>query len=412
MQHTARLTRTTFTRVAARSGLTAYLVLAAVAASSSHGEDWPQWRGVHGDGIAASAFTPSSLQPQPKVRWTAELGAGYSIVSVVGSHVYTMGNIDNQDIVYCLQEETGKEVWRHTYPCKADSYPGPRATPCVVDGRVYTLSREGQVHCLNAASGEVIWKQDVAGQVSAKPPQWGFAGSPVVQEGALLLNVGTHGVALNPMNGKPLWQSPAGTGGYSTPVVATINGSKMVILFGAKSLYGVDLKTGQARFSHPWDTSYDVNAADPIVMGNTIFISSGYGRGCALLDVSTAQPKVVWENKNMSSQFSTPVLLDANLYGVDGNAGKGQLTCLNPDTGTVLWCEELGFGSLVAVDKTLIFLNERGDVHVARATPTAYSELAAASGVLPGTCWTMPVLCDGNLYLRNDKGRLVCLAVQ
>jgi outer membrane protein assembly factor BamB len=376
--------------------------------------DWPRWRGADGSGIvSAEAFNAASITPSPKVRWEAELGKGYSAASVAGHYVYTMGNVDDRDVVYCLRADTGKEVWRHTYACKGKSYPGPRSTPSVTGGLVFTLSRDGLVHALNAKTGAVVWKRDVASACNAGIPRWGVAGSPIIQGEALLLNMAEHGVALNARTGKTLWKSPAGTGGYSTPVVATVNGKRMVILFGEKHVYGVDLQTGRKHFSYPWNTKYNVNAADPVVIDQSrIFISSGYGRGSALLDVSGRGPKVVWENTNLKSHFGTCILIDDHLYGTDGNTGKGQLACIDVNTGGVSWREKLDFGSLIAAGKTLIYLNERGDLHVAKATPAAYTSIAKASGILSRICWTMPVLCRGSLYLRNDKGHLVCLNVR
>jgi outer membrane protein assembly factor BamB len=389
------------------------LLVGAIAADAGAADDWPRWRGTDGSGMVKGAtFNPSAISQTPNVRWTAELGKGYSAISVAGPYVYTMGNIDNHDIVYCLREDTGKEVWRHTYKCKAASFPGPRATPCVAGGLVFTMSREGQVYALNAKTGEVIWQRNAAKDVGGEIPKWGLAGSPVLHGDMLLLNIATHGVALNARTGRTLWKSPPGTGGYSTPVVATINGKQTIVLFGEKHAFGVDLRTGRKRFSHPWETAHNVNVADPIVLGNHIFISSGYGHGCALLDVSRSEPKVLWQNTDMRNHFSTSILLDGHLYGVDGNTGKGQLACINAATGSVTWREDLAFGSLIAADGTLIFLNERGSLYAIDASPTACRQVAMAEGVLPRTCWTMPVLCRGSLYLRNEKGRLVCLDVR
>ena len=384
---------------------------------TAHGaENWLQWRGPNRTGIVSTPlFNPATVEAGPEPRWTAEVGNGYSAVAVAGPYVYTMGNIDEQDIVYCLREDNGKEVWRHTYPCKGASYPGPRATPCVVGGQtptVFSISREGHIYALNAKNGEIIWQRNAVDDFGADIPKWGIAGSPVVEDGVLLLNVATHGVALDAETGNTIWKSPDGMGGYSTPVVATIGGVQTVVLFGEMDVYGVDLKTGKKRFSHPWETKHNVNAADPVVKGNLLFISSGYDRGCALLDVSRGKPAVIWENKELRNHFSTSILQGDYLYGVDGNTGRGKLACVNMRTGITAWSEDLSFGSAIAVDKTLIYFNERGDLFIVEATPAAYTRVASAKDLLPRTCWTPPVLCRGALYLRNDKGRLVSLDVR
>ncbi len=394
----------------------ALLTVAGLSGSAYSAENWLHWRGPNHNGIVENVqFNPSSIDGTPKVKWTTELGKGYSTVSVSGPHAYTMGNIDDEDIVYCLRTDTGKEVWRHTYSCKAASYPGPRATPCIIGGSpplVITVSRDAHIYALNAKTGDVVWQRDGLREFDAKPPKWGVAGSPITHGNTLLLNLATHGVALDARTGRTLWKSPGGIGGYSTPVVATINGRKTVVLFGEKHLYGVDFATGRKLFSHPWQTKYNINAADPIVIGRTIFIGSGYDRGCALLDVSRPTPSVIWENTSLRTQLNSCILIDGHLYGVDGNNSRGQFVCVNVSTGAVKWREKIPFGSLIAVDKTLIYLSERGSLHVAKATPIAYTEIASAKKLLPRTCWTSPILCNGSLYLRNEKGRLVCLDVK
>jgi outer membrane protein assembly factor BamB len=396
---------------------TAAMLTITLVLGAAHGaENWLQWRGPDRNGIVSTPlFNPATIEAGPKTRWTAEVGKGYSAVAVAGPYVYTMGNIDEQDIIYCLREDDGKEVWRHTYPCKGASYPGPRATPCYIDGQVpmlFTISREGHIFALNAETGDIIWQRNAVDEFGAGIPRWGIAGSPVVEDGVLLLNVASYGVALDAKTGKTLWKSPAAIGGYSTPVVAMIGGVKTVVVFGEMDVFGVDFKTGQKRFSHPWETKYHINAADPVVKGNRVFISSGYDRGCALLDVSRKKPTVIWENKALKNHFSTSILQGDYLYGVDGNTGRGKLACINMTTGKTAWTEDLAFGSAIAVDETLIYFNERGNLFISEMTPAGYTQVASASQLLPRTCWTPPVLCRGALYLRNEKGRLISLDVK
>lgn len=394
----------------------AIVMVGAGLAQTHAAENWLQWRGPDRNGIVSTPlFNPKTIQAGPKVRWKAELGKGWSAVAVAGPYVYSMGNINEQDIVYCLREDNGKEVWRHTYDCEGKNYPGPRATPCVVGGAtpmVFTLSRAGHIFALNAKTGEVIWERNAAEEFGAGFPTWGIAGSPVVEEGVLLLNVASYGVALDAKTGKTIWKSPPAVGGYSTPVVATIGGVKTVVVFGEVDVFGVDFKTGRKRFSYPWETKYHINAADPIVKNNLLFISSGYERGCALLDVSGSKPSLIWENTELKNQFSTSILQGDYLYGVDGNNKRGQMACINIMTGKLSWRENIKFGSLIAVDDQLVYFNERGSLYVVKATPSKYTQIAEANGLLKNTCWTPPVLCRGSLYLRNDRGSLLSLDVK
>ena len=380
-------------------------------ATAADGADWPAWRGPQGNGISSeTGWRSAAAAGNPKVLWQAEFGKGYSALSIAGGRAFTMGNIDDRDIVYCLDAATGKEIWRHSYACEGASYPGPRATPAVEGGNVYTFSRAGHVFCLDAASGQVKWQRNVATELKAKAPRWGFTSSPIIAGKALLLNAGPRGVALDKVSGRTLWDSGEGVGGYSALVPATIVGAPSYLLFGQKGLIAVDPANGKVRWSREWVTSYDINAADPMAMGNTVWISSGYGRGCALLDCSVTPPRTVWENKALSAHFSSAVLYKGHIYGVDGNTKrKGKLVCLKPESGEIVWSEGLGFGSLILAGDRLIVLNEEGSLFVVKASSQGYRELARAEGVLPGICWTAPTLSQGRLYLRNDKGSVRCL---
>lgn len=374
--------------------------------------DWPRWRGPKGSGISTEKdWSPKALLPAPTVAWKTNVGAGYAAVSVKDKLLYTLGNVDGKDTVVCLKADTGEPVWKHEYACAPGSYPGPRATPLVDDGLVYTLSREGHLFCLDAKTGAVKWQKNLVSDLQATNIGWGFSGSPCLDGKLLLINAGIRGIALDKATGDVVWSTAPGAGGYATPIpYQTDGGKRCAVVFGQKKVYGVDLKDGAELWSSGWETSYDVNAADPIVAGNRVFITSGYGKGCALLEVGAAKgARLEWQNQALRSHFSSAVLLDGHLYGIDGNAGKGDLVCLEFKTGAEKWRKSTGFGSLVVADGKLIVLTENGGLLIADASPADYRELAAAKGVLGKTCWTMPVLCDGRLYCRNEKGDLVCL---
>jgi outer membrane protein assembly factor BamB len=174
----------------------------------------------------------------------------------------------------------------------------------------------------------------------------------------------------------------------------------------------VRLKDGKELWRYPWKTGWDVNAADPIISGGKIFISSGYNHGGALLDVSGGKPKLLWENKNMRNHFNSCVLLAGFLYGFDGDAGQETTTlkCLELLSGTVKWAEKIGIGGLMAADGKLIVLSEKGELMVVEATPEKFKSISRAQA-LDGKCWTTPVLANGNIFCRNAKGDLICLDV-
>jgi outer membrane protein assembly factor BamB len=322
-----------------------------------------------------------------------------------------MGNSGNRDIVYCLDVKDGETVWTFSYDCRLGQYPGPRATPSVDEGRVYTLSQEGHLFCLNAKNGKVVWKAHLVDDFGMRPPTWGFAGSPVIERDLLILNAGVAGIALDKKSGNKVWASKPGIGSYAAPVLFDVNGKRYAALFGERALYGVELETGKPVWSYPWKTSHDVNAADPLIAGNRIFISSNYGSGCAVLQINGSKPRVLWKNSKFNSHFSSFIYIDGYIYGNDGTAwsDRGFFRCIDADSGKEKWSASLGFGSLIAVNDKLIMLNSTGDLIIAEATPEAYVEIARAEDIIPRKCWTPPAFANGRLYLRNDRGEIRCI---
>jgi outer membrane protein assembly factor BamB len=200
-----------------------------------------------------------------------------------------MGNNNGQDTVSCLQATTGKVLWQTRYPAGAGDYGGPRATPTIHGGNVYTLSRDGLALCLNAATGKQVWRRDIARETRAAVPGWGFASSPLIQGGLVLFNIGRAGVALNKTNGTIVWSSGAGTAGYASPVPFALASKQTgVAIFAGDGIMAVNPASGRILWQYPWKTSFDVNAADPIFSGDKVFISSNYGK--AALFCGSAEP--------------------------------------------------------------------------------------------------------------------------
>lgn len=379
--------------------------------------DWAQWRGPAGNGISDEhSWSPKNLiaDKGPKVLWKINVGKGHSAVSVLRDRCYTMGNDGSNDIVYCLKTSDGSEIWQRSYPCRGGGYPGPRATPVVDGNLVYCFSREGDLHALDTGDGSVKWKVNVQKEFGAKNIKWGFSSTPRIEGNLLLLNACRHGIALDKRNGEKVWASPSGAGGYAVPVVYDSPEGKGVAIFGLKAIYGVDLKTGRKRWEHEWVTKHDVNAADPIVVGQKVFISSGYGKGAALVDFSGGRTREVWRKQSLSNHFSTSLLFDGHIYGFDGNTGRGTFRCFTFDTGEEKWSKDLGFGSLIAADGKLIILNEKGRLYIIEATAAGYREMAQrqAMNAKGAKCWTAPVLSRGRLYLRHSNGDVVCLDLE
>jgi len=386
-----------------------YVLLAVgLAVAQLRAEDWPIWRGPSANGISAEkGWNPKALAGEPRIAWRTGVGSGYSGVSTAAGRLYTMGYEEGNDTVLCLDALTGKKLWGIQYACKKGSYAGPRATPVVDGDVVYTVSRQAHVHCLDAVTGDTRWSRNLLSETKAQDLRWGIAGSAVVLGDRLLINAGKHGTVLDKKTGKTLWAS-SGIGGYSTPVVYGTPGTRMA-LFSQKGACGVDIKTGKQLWFHPWETRYDVNAADPIVAGSKCFVSSGYGRGCAMLDIGSSRPRTLWEHKDLKNHFSSCVLYKGCLYGIDGNAGRGSLKCLDWETGRTKWSRNLGFGALMLADGKLIVINEKGYLYIAAASPDGYEEYSSGRVLQRKVCWTAPILSNGLIYCRNSHGDLVAV---
>lgn len=389
-------------------------VLSASAAFAQETFDWPQWRGPKRNGISAEKdFVTSWPKEGPHRVWTARVGVGYSSVAVVGGRLYTMGNVSDVDHVMCLDVATSKLLWDYRYPCAAadpNGYPGPRCTPTVDGSLVFTVSRNGHVLCLNATSGALVWTKNLVGDFGGRVPQWGFAGSPLVEGDLLILETGAPGrstAALDKKTGRVVWANGNSAAGYGSPIAFDLARDRAVAVFSASGLTGRAASNGRILWHYNWRTSYDVNATTPIIFDDKIFISSGYGSGCALLQVSAGSVQSVWSNKNMRNHMNSCVLWQGHLYGFD----EGQLRCLDVITGAVKWSTPAyGKGSLMLADGKLILYGERGRLGLADASPAGFQEITAAQILGGSSTWAPPVLANGHIYCRS-LGDLVRLDV-
>jgi outer membrane protein assembly factor BamB len=299
------------------------------------GHDWPRWRGPNGDGVSKETdWNPRALAGGAKVLWKLAIGSGYSAVVVHGNRVYTLGRDADNTTVYCVNADNGRKLWTHTYQGGFDAY-GPAATPTVEEGSVYTLGSAGEIYRFDAGNGKVKWNKNLVEEYNVLKPRYGFAASPVVEGELLIVTCNSYGIALNKKTGALVWTSPTTdansqgcsmTDAYATPVIYSRNGRRYLCQFDDYGVYAVDIQTGQPSwfFSWPPEKAGDwSNVADPIVFEGEAFISTGFGVGCALLDLSSGTPSVVWQNKNMNNHVSTCVLVDGFLYGCHDPIGWG-----------------------------------------------------------------------------------------
>lgn len=384
--------------------------------------DWPQWHGPDRSAVSdESNWSTDWPASGPKELWRIQVGIGFSSCAVADGRVYTMGNTAvggvETDSVWCLNAETGDTIWQHQYPCRLGKYEGPRMTPTVDGDRVYTLSREGQLFCLNAKDGNVRWSADVVKDHGVRQTKydWGFACSPLVLGDSLILDLGKT-LALNKQTGELVWSSGNEEAGFSSPTTIEIGGETCINSFNAFGLVLVKARDGKELARFPWggSKSYFINSASPIASGGKIFISAGYGVGCALLKADSTGLTSLYENTDMKNHVNSSVLYQGHLYGFDGQQGsRGRLTCMDFETGTVKWSERgLSIGALMIAGGKIVAMLDKGELLVTEASPGGYKELARAK-VLGGRCWTYPVLVNGRIYCRSQQeGELVCLDVR
>lgn len=368
--------------------------------------EWPCFQGPYGNSLAPSQKLNANWgSAPPRKLWTAPMGDnGYAGPAVAGGKVYIIDHQGQEDIVRCLDLNSGQEAWAYRYTEDGgDNYGFSRATPCITGGKVYTISRSGTVNCLDARSGSKLWSKSLKADLGGTPPQWLYAPSPIVDgEKLIVIPGGGKGAvaALNKDTGAVIWQGGGSdVCSYATPVPATINGVKQYIIFTAKSLSGVAANTGKQLWNVSWPTGCDVNAATPLVAGNRIFIASGYGHGCGLVEVSGSGARIVWQNKAIQAHFSSPVLYQSKVYGI---GDPGNLVCLDPSNGKVLW-QQGGFekGGLIVVDGYLMALQGGdGALVLAKAVATGYQEVGRFTP-LGGQSWTAPIVAGGKLIVRN-----------
>ncbi len=385
--------------------------------------DWPNWRGPQKNGISLETDWSCNWPTQgPPVLWKQQVGIGFSSIAVSQNRAYTMGNTGkkgtgqfpaNQDVVYCFDAQTGQELWSHSYASdlKPNGYEGgTSATPTIAEGRVYTLSKHGMVFCLNAASGKVLWRKDLVKEFGLELPTWGLSSSPLLIRKTIVLNAGTHGLALSQANGSLVWSTGKGKAGYSTPVEYQIEGLDCLALFGLDTLAGIKAHTGELLWKIPWKAKYDENIADPIIHKGHMFVSSFLGSRCSLFEIERNGLEERWQRKDLLNWLNSSVLWQGYAYGVD--AKDKALKCLNFNTAEIQWTyPNVGLGSLMMADGKLIVLTEKGQLLIASASSKEFSPMNKAN-ILTGKCWTVPVLSQGRLYARNAEGDLVCLEMK
>ena len=380
--------------------------------------DWPHWLGPNGDGISLETDWKNEINDPI---WKAKVGVGFSAVSVANDKLYTMGHDGKksagQETVYCLDAQTGKSIWKHSYPAPLVDYlheGGPCSTPTVDGSIVYTISKHGLLHAFQAEDGKVVWKKDMMKEAGMKrPPEWGFSASPYILGDQIIIEAGAT-YSLNKKTGKIIWKSKTYRPAYGTPIHFQPDDQSIIAVLKTDGLVLLDSKNGQTLAFEKWETSYRTNASTPIVQGDKLFISTGYQRGCALFEWKKGKLQKIYENKVLSTHMNHAILVNGFLYGFDGNvhmAGKKDFVCMEFLSGKEKWRTTdrgLMVGSLLVAGNRMIILGQRGELVFAKINSSKFYELNRDQA-MGGKCWTMPVLSNGLLYLRNARGDLHCI---
>jgi len=397
-----------------RSASTAVALGLAMALTPAAAADWPQFRGPGRDGISAETGLASDWGEQgPPVLWRTVLGEGYSGMSVADGRLVTMAGRGADELVLAFDADSGEELWRYRIGDKwrDGQGNGPRSTPTIRGNVVYAVGAHGTLAALSASDGKELWAHDLEKEYRARIPRWGMSSSPLIEGDLLLVEVGGKDaliVAFDAASGKEAWRAGDGKAGYAAPLAVTAGGTSQVLFFTGDGLVSVSPADGKILWERAWKTSWDVNAAMPVLVPpDRVFVSSGYDVGAALFRLRADGVEELWRSRGMKNQFSSSLLHDGHLYGFDNKI----LKCIDAGSGELRWqARDFGHGSLIYADSHLIVMGERGTLALVEASPAGYREQARLQ-VFDGKTWTLPTLAGGILYLRDEK-ELVALDVR
>ncbi len=373
-------------------------------------------------GPARTAVLPGPLlgadwaERPPEIRWRRKVGAGWSGFVIVGDRVLTQEQDQGNECVTCYELATGRDVWTHAYAARYDNPvggEGPRATPTVVDGAVYTLGSTGMLHALDLQTGRVRWSRDLVADTGARMPEWGYAGSPLVLDGVVIVSAGGRDgqslVAYRTSTGERAWAAGTAAAGYGSPFLTTLAGRRQILAYNHRFITAHDATDGTVLWEYPWGTGQPY-AAVPVVAGpNRVAFSAGYGVGTELLEIArdangTFSAERVWQSRKLKAKFANPVAREGFLYGLD----DGLLACLDLNDGRDRWKQgRYGHGQGLLVGDLYLLMAESGELVLLRPTPDGPNELHRFR-VFDSKTWN-PIALSGDLLLVRNDQEAACL---
>jgi outer membrane protein assembly factor BamB len=372
---------------------------------------WTNFRGPRRDGKYDQNVLTSWPASGPQMLWKQPVGIGFASFVVADGKAYTIEQRRRQEIVAAYDAATGRELWTQGWNAEFNDSTGdgPRSTPTWDQGRLYALGATGELRCLDANSGAIIWGKNILSENQASNLDWAQAASPLIVDDKVIVLPGGGGgksvVAYNKMTGAPVWKALDDRQAYVSPMLVELGGKRQIVIVSSLRVVGLTPENGSLLWSYPWGTQMGINVSQPIVVDkNRFFISSGYDKGAALVELkpngNTFTPSTIWENKNMRNKFNSSVLHNGYVYGLD----EGILVCLDVNTGERKWKEgRFGYGQVILASGHLIVTQgDTGEVALIKATPDKYTEIARFAA-LQGQTWNYPAIADGRLLVRNSS---------
>jgi outer membrane protein assembly factor BamB len=373
---------------------------------------WAEFRGAERDGRyrGEAILTEWSSEGLPQL-WKQPIGMGYASFVVADGRAFTIEQRRNQEVVAAYDVATGRELWTVSWEGEfreSMGGNGPRATPTYHDGRVYALGAFGELRCLDAASGKIIWGLNILRDNGARNLPWGMSAAPlIVDDTVVVLPGGPEGrsvVAYNRLTGERVWSALDEPQAYTSPMLVTIGGVRQILIVSAFRVFGLSTDGQRVLWEYDWATSQGINSAQPLLLGDDrIFVSASYGQGAAVFQVvpddGSFATQTIWENQRMKNKFTSSVLHEGYIYGLD----ESILACIDAATGEVQWkAGRYGYGQVMIAGDRLIVLTEDGEVVQVRATPERHEEIASFQAI-EGKTWNHPVIADGTLLVRNVR---------
>ncbi len=385
------------------------------------GKDYPQFLGPHRNGtVQGIKLARDWSERPPQLLWRQPIGAGWSAFAVAGNSAITQEQRGEYEMVVCYDLHSGQERWNHSDRDRYEATPagvGPRATPTIVEDRVYTLGATGILNCLDLGTGERIWSEDILYDNDAELASWGMSGSPLVLNDLVVVSAGGGAgkslVAYHKDTGARVWSGGSSPAGYSSPLITTLAGVPQILIFNYGSVAAHDPDDGQILWQHPWPSGTECVSQPLPLPGDRVFVSSAYGIGCKLFQIAhdgdnLLKATLVWETPRLKAKFTNVVHRDGYIYGLD----DGVFVCLDLADGQRKWKRgRYGHGQVILVDDSdgsreesdlLLVSAESGDVLLVEVNPNESKEVARFSALASKT-WNNPALAGQYLLVRNDR---------